>query len=489
MISSADAANARHGPPEIASSSKRAKLGVRNDVISFSSEDMAHVTSPHTDPLVVSALVSAGGDDYQLKRVFIDNGSSQNLLYLTAFTKLGLKRSQMKAANGPLYGLDNEPVPVQGIIRLEVTMGTHPRSMTRELAFLVVDLPSVYNAILGRPFLTAFKAVTSIPHLKVKFPTPWGVGEVLGDQEMGRTCYLSQISPMTPCGPSEDLDLRDETSLQQAQSGEETEAIPLDPSDPERCVSIGKSLQPGDRDRLITFLRTNSDVFAWGSADMPGISAEVIVHKPGLDARRKPVPEVQKLTGRIAALSRFLAKSAEKYLPFFKALRGTKSHGFKWSEECDEAFRELKTYLSSAPLLSSPREGEDLYLYGQRGLPPLGLRWAVELGEFDTEFLAATGRGKGRPADFIVGSGNALSKQRTTTRRRRRTEIPPYGLSTWTDRQPVQQLSRCCAKDARRHGDHILATLAFRPRTTQNMKPSSRACDRARECSARAGRA
>ncbi|GMH26334.1 hypothetical protein Nepgr_028177 [Nepenthes gracilis] len=70
-----------------------------------------------------------------------------------------------------------------------------------------------------------------------------------------------------------------------------------------------------------------------------------------------------KLTGRIAALSRFLAKSAEKYLPFFKALRGTKSHGFKWNEECDEAFSELKTYLSSAPLLSSPHEGEDLYLY------------------------------------------------------------------------------------------------------------------------------
>ncbi|GMH26333.1 hypothetical protein Nepgr_028176 [Nepenthes gracilis] len=241
MISSADAASARRGQPETTSSNKRAKIGVRNDVISFSSDDMAHVTSPHTDPLVVSALVSAGGDDYQLKRVFIDNGSLQNLLYLTAFLKLGLKRNQMKAASGPLYGLDNEPVPVQEIVRLEVTVGTHPRSMTRELAFLVVDLPSIYNAIFGRPFLTAFEAVTSIPHLKVKFPTPWDVGEVLGDQEMGRTCYLYQINPVAPCKPSEDLDLRDETSLQQAQSGEETEAIPLNPFDPERCVNVGRS--------------------------------------------------------------------------------------------------------------------------------------------------------------------------------------------------------------------------------------------------------
>ncbi|GMH29608.1 hypothetical protein Nepgr_031451 [Nepenthes gracilis] len=76
MISSADTASARRGQPEATSSNKRAKIGARNDVISFSSDDMAHVTFPHTDPLVVSALVSAGGTDYQLKRVFIDNGSS-----------------------------------------------------------------------------------------------------------------------------------------------------------------------------------------------------------------------------------------------------------------------------------------------------------------------------------------------------------------------------------------------------------------------------
>ncbi|GMH27987.1 hypothetical protein Nepgr_029830 [Nepenthes gracilis] len=289
MVTSTAAVDARCGQPELISSNKRARIGVRNNVVSFSSDDMAHVTSPHTDPLVVSALVSGGGDDYQLKQIFIDNGSFQNLLYLTAFFKLGLKRSQMKAASGPLYGLDNEPVPVQGIIRLEVTMGTHPRSVTRELAFHVVDLPSIYNAILGRPFVTAFEAVTSIPHLKVKFPTPWGVGEVLGDQISGRTCYLSQINPVAPCCPDEDLDLRDETSLQQAQSGEETEAIPLNPSEPERCVNVGRSLQLAERDRLITFLRANSDVFAWVPADMPGILSEVIVHKLGLDTSRKPV--------------------------------------------------------------------------------------------------------------------------------------------------------------------------------------------------------
>ncbi|GMH18431.1 hypothetical protein Nepgr_020272 [Nepenthes gracilis] len=130
MISTTTVADTRCRKPKPTSSNKRARIGVRDDVISFSSDNMTHVTSPHTDPLVVSALVAGGGDDYQLKRVFIDNGSSQNLLHLSAFFKLGLKRSQMKAASGPLYSLDNEPVPVQGIVRLEVTMGIHPRSVT-----------------------------------------------------------------------------------------------------------------------------------------------------------------------------------------------------------------------------------------------------------------------------------------------------------------------------------------------------------------------
>ncbi|GMH02617.1 hypothetical protein Nepgr_004456 [Nepenthes gracilis] len=56
------------------------------------------------------------------------------------------------------------------------------------------------------------------------------------------------------------------------------------------------------------------------------------------------VKEIQKLTGRLAALSRFLAKSAEKYLPFFRALRGSKASRFRWTDKCEEAFQELKIH-------------------------------------------------------------------------------------------------------------------------------------------------
>jgi hypothetical protein len=48
--------------------------------------------------------------------------------------------------------------------------------------FLLVDQPSAYNAIIGRASLNELKAVTSTPHLKMKFLTEEGVGEVKGDQ-------------------------------------------------------------------------------------------------------------------------------------------------------------------------------------------------------------------------------------------------------------------------------------------------------------------
>jgi ribonuclease HI len=75
----------------------------------------------------------------------------------------------------------------------------------------------------------------------------------------------------------------------------------------------------------------------------------------------KNVREVQRLTGMAAALNRFISKSAEKCRPFFDLIKKGKS--FAWSEESDHAFEQLKKYLSAPPLLSSPKEGEPLYIY------------------------------------------------------------------------------------------------------------------------------
>ena len=73
----------------------------------------------------------------------------------------------------------------------------------------------------------------------------------------------------------------------------------------------------------------------------------------------RTVKEVQSLNGKIATLNRFVTSATDKCLPFFRTLRKS----FEWTNECQMAFNNLKTYLSSPPLLSPSVQGEELYLY------------------------------------------------------------------------------------------------------------------------------
>jgi hypothetical protein len=69
--------------------------------------------------------------------------------------------------------------------------------------------------------------------------------------------------------------------------------------------------------------------------------------------------EIQRLTGKVVALNRFMSRSTDKCLPFFKTLK----KAFVWIDECQQAFEELKRYLTKPPLLSPSKQGEELYLY------------------------------------------------------------------------------------------------------------------------------
>ena len=71
------------------------------------------------------------------------------------------------------------------------------------------------------------------------------------------------------------------------------------------------------------------------------------------------IKEVQRMTGRIATLSRFISRASDKCQPFFQVLK----KAFQWDTKCEEAFSALKIYLSSPPILVSPIKGELLTLY------------------------------------------------------------------------------------------------------------------------------
>jgi hypothetical protein len=68
------------------------------------------------------------------------------------------------------------------------------------------------------------------------------------------------------------------------------------------------------------------------------------------------VKDVQKLTGCMVALNRFISRLSEKGLPFFKLLK--KMGKFEWIEEAKDAFKKLKAYLISSPILTPPKKYE-----------------------------------------------------------------------------------------------------------------------------------
>ena len=71
--------------------------------------------------------------------------------------------------------------------------------------------------------------------------------------------------------------------------------------------------------------------------------------------------EVQQLTGRLAALGRFISRFTDHLKPFFTALRGANRAG--WNAECDRALIHIKKYLAEPPILASPDTGKTLFVY------------------------------------------------------------------------------------------------------------------------------
>ena len=133
-------------------------------------------------------------EGFNTKRILVDNGSSANIVYLPAFQQLKLDPRRLRPFDSPFVNFNGDRMYPRGIVTLTVIVGTYPVQLTRQLDFLVMDCPSSYNVIIGRPTLNKWKAATSTYCLKVKFPIDNGVGEVKGDQVLARECYQAVLA-------------------------------------------------------------------------------------------------------------------------------------------------------------------------------------------------------------------------------------------------------------------------------------------------------
>ena len=143
-----------------------------------------------------------------------------------------------------------------------LTLGEPPCQATTIARFLIVDAPSAYNMLLGRPSLNAIKVIPSAYHMMIKFPTVSEVGMVRGDQRVARECYSASMKQKAVGNVyMENLDMRDKV-LTGPEPSEELEPVSLD-DDPEHLAYIGSKLAEDLKGLLTQFLRHNKDVFAW----------------------------------------------------------------------------------------------------------------------------------------------------------------------------------------------------------------------------------
>jgi hypothetical protein len=143
------------------------------------------VARPGHAPMVLKAQI--GG--YDIGRVFMDTESGINLIYARTLKAMNISLNLLQPTDCSFYrivsGSANYPL---GKIELDVCYGDHQNFRREKLEFEVMDWPSQYHAILGRPAFARFMAVPHYAYLVLKIPGPNRVITVIGNFKVSDTC-------------------------------------------------------------------------------------------------------------------------------------------------------------------------------------------------------------------------------------------------------------------------------------------------------------
>ena len=98
------------------------KLPRLDTTITFSDSDMEGCQHPHDDPLVIRAVIA----NKIVHRVLVYNGSSVDIIFASAFDKMGIGRDKLEPINAHLQGFSEERVLLLRSIQLVLTLGDPP---------------------------------------------------------------------------------------------------------------------------------------------------------------------------------------------------------------------------------------------------------------------------------------------------------------------------------------------------------------------------
>jgi hypothetical protein len=133
--------------------------------------------------------------EVRLTKVLIDGGSGLNLIFTSTLRKMGLDFTDMLApSKSPFYDIvpANAAHPLCTMV-LPVTFGMRENYRTEFIKFEVANFESSYHAILGRPTLAKFMAVSHYVYLLLKMLGQSGVLTLRGDLKKSYDCNQEAI--------------------------------------------------------------------------------------------------------------------------------------------------------------------------------------------------------------------------------------------------------------------------------------------------------
>ncbi|GJQ96535.1 reverse transcriptase domain-containing protein [Tanacetum coccineum] len=225
-----------------------------------------HVSCVHnsSDPIIIRARILRR----QVNRVYMDSGSSCEVIYEHCFLKIKpFIRSLRVDSKVLLVGFSGEHSWPIGEVPLEITIGDSPFTRTKTLNFVIARSNSLHNLLFGRTAMQKMGIVVSMIHDAIKFHTLRGIGTILSIYEHDKVGE----------GQKKLRETSSEVTKGVLSCTDAEERIIINDKYPEHMVIIGKQLPTNSKEKLRDLLRSNVDVFAWTHADMTGKSRTIMV--------------------------------------------------------------------------------------------------------------------------------------------------------------------------------------------------------------------
>ena len=162
--------------------------------IQFTEQDLAGLHCPHSDALVITLKVA----NFEIRRVLVDTGSSVNILFHEPLKQMGMDHDNVKPTTTVMAAFDGNLSTPLGRIDLPTTVGEGEGQKTTISEYMVLNMKSPYNVIIGRPWLHQIGAVTSTLYQCLKYVHNQNVHSVRGCQPTSRKCHAIALKEKAP---------------------------------------------------------------------------------------------------------------------------------------------------------------------------------------------------------------------------------------------------------------------------------------------------